>query len=149
MYKFMFPFLIIVLLASCSEAQQNTEVSATEQDQSTMSKVENSVAETVDAERFAELMENPETFTILDVRTDREVEQGKIPGAVQIDFYDNDFREKIAELPKDKPVLVYCAVGGRSSNAMQLLKSVGVTSVYNLEGGFDGWKKSDMPIENK
>lgn len=149
MYKFMFPFLIIVLLASCSEAQQNTDVSATEQDQSTMSKAENSVAETVDAERFAELMENPETVTILDVRTDREVEKGKIPGAVQIDFYDNDFREKIAELPKDKPVLVYCAVGGRSSNAMQLLKSVGVTSVYNLDGGFDAWKQSDMPIENK
>ena len=149
MNKFIFPFLIIVLLASCSEAQQKRDASAKEQDQSTLNKTANSVAESVDANRFAELMKNPESVTILDVRTDREVEKGKIPGAVQIDFYDDDFREKIAELPKDKPVLVYCAVGGRSTNAMQLLKSAGVTSVYNLEGGFDIWKKLDMPIEIK
>lgn len=147
MNKLIFPFLIIVLLASCSEAQQNTDASTKEQDQSTLSKTTTSVAESVDADRFADLMKNPESVTILDVRTDREIEKGKIPGAVQIDFYDDNFREKIAELPKDKPVLVYCAVGGRSTNAMQLLKSVGVTSVYNLEGGFDSWKKLDMPIE--
>lgn len=149
MNKLMLPILIIVLLASCGEAQQSTDVSAPKQDQTNNNQPESPVVESVDPVRFAELMEDPDAVTILDVRTDREVEKGKIPGAIQIDFYDNDFREKIAELPKDKPVLVYCAVGGRSTNAMHLLRSAGVTRVYNLEGGFDAWKKGDMPIENK
>jgi len=147
MYRLMLPFLIVTLLAACGEAQQSGADSSPQRDQATYIQPENSAAETVELDKFAELMEDRDAVTILDVRTDREFEAGRIPGAVQINFYDNNFRDQIDQLDKDKPVLVYCAVGGRSTNAMHLLKSVGVVSVYNLEGGFDNWKKQDMPIQ--
>jgi rhodanese-related sulfurtransferase len=43
-------------------------------------------------------------------------------------------------LDKNKPVLVYCAAGGRSASAAKDLKKAGFKKVYDLEGGYDAWE---------
>lgn len=77
---------------------------------------------------------------IVDVRTDGEVAQGVIPGAVQIDFMNaEEFKKGVDQLDKNKEVFVYCKVGGRSARAADYLKEKGFKSVYDLKGGYDAW----------
>ncbi len=84
---------------------------------------------------------------LLDVRTPEEYSAGHIKGSVNLDWYDAAFKTKAATLDKSKPVYVYCAVGGRSAQAKNLLQSLGFTSVFNLSGGIEAWKKMNLPIE--
>jgi rhodanese-related sulfurtransferase len=83
---------------------------------------------------------------ILDVRTPAEVAEGRIAGSVVIDFNGEDFLSKASELPKDRDILIYCAVGGRSAEAGKLLAARGFTHVYHLSGGINAWAGSGFPI---
>lgn len=74
---------------------------------------------------------------ILDVREDVEVELGTIDGAVHIPV--NDIRSRLSELPKDKTIVVYCAVGVRGYIAARILSQAGYT-VKNLIGGYSLYK---------
>ena len=98
------------------------------------------IAKDLNVAEFEKMLEeNP--GTVLDVRTPDEYKQGNIEGSVLIDWYSPDFATKAAELDKDKPVYVYCHVGGRSSSAMKkLTKELGFTEVYNLKGGIVAWR---------
>jgi phage shock protein E len=91
-------------------------------------------------EEFKVKMKQP-NVQILDVRTAKEVAEGKIEGAVVADYFSPKFLELVIEkLDKKKPVLIYCAAGGRSQSAMKDLKKAGFKEVYDLIGGFDGYK---------
>lgn len=82
------------------------------------------------------LAENP---LLLDVRMDKEAEKfGTIPGSVLIPL--NDLREKIAEIPRDKPIMIFCQVGLRGYIAERMLKQHGFTRVKNLCGGYKTYK---------
>ena len=72
----------------------------------------------------------------LDVRTDAEVAEGKVPAAIQIDFRADDFAQKIEQLDPNETYFVYCKSGGRSSKAAALMKTMGFKTVYNIEGGY-------------
>lgn len=93
----------------------------------------------VSPEEFRELMEDPEVV-ILDVRTPGETAGGIIDGAVELDFRDPSFPTKLAKLDKEKTYLVYCAVGGRSGGACEMMSEAGFPKVYNLAGGYTAWK---------
>ena len=95
----------------------------------------------LDAKSFKESMAATPDAVLLDVRTPGEVEEGAIPGAVNIDYNAPDFGEKISGLDKTKPYYVYCMGGGRSSKALDKMKAEGFTNVHNLEGGFKAWLK--------
>ena len=89
---------------------------------------------------FKKLMKDP-SAQIVDVRTSKEVAQGKIQGSVNIDYFSPTFvASALKNLDKTKPVLVYCAAGGRSASAAKDLKKAGFKKVYDLEGGYDSWK---------
>lgn len=77
---------------------------------------------------------------LIDVRTPREFSNGSISGAKNIDYNGDSFEKQMKKLDKNKPVLVYCAAGGRSENAAELLKEWGFKEVYDLEGGYNAWK---------
>ncbi|MGV6861726.1 MAG: rhodanese-like domain-containing protein, partial [Putridiphycobacter sp.] len=62
-----------------------------------------------------------------------------IEGSTNIDFNSPNFKEEIAKLDKAEPVYVFCASGGRSGNAMRMMKDMGFAEVYNLNGGYMGW----------
>jgi rhodanese-related sulfurtransferase len=84
--------------------------------------------------------------TILDVRTAGEVAQGKIEGALVIDYYSSNFLDQVSQLPKDQEVFLYCAVGARSEEAARLLVQQGYTKVYHLQGGIQSWSQEGMAV---
>ena len=79
---------------------------------------------------------------ILDVRTPKEFAAGHLPGAVNINWTDKTFAEKIAALDKSKTYLVHCKIGGRSAKACSKLEEEKFLNVYNLKGGIDAWTEA-------
>ena len=104
------------------------------------------IAKNVAPIEFKELIDSKKEGVVLDVRTPQEIAQGAIAGHVDMNFYAPDFKEQLKTLDKSKPVMVYCAVGGRSGSAMQLLSSMGFKEVYNLAGGIRAWQSQEMPL---
>jgi rhodanese-related sulfurtransferase len=100
----------------------------------------NSKFKNVSAEEAYKLINEDKEFVILDVRTKEEYDSGHIPGAklfpVQV------LPTKISELEeyKDKPVLVYCASGGRSPRAVNTLVDSDFTNLYHLNRGISSWR---------
>jgi rhodanese-related sulfurtransferase len=90
---------------------------------------------------------------VVDVRDSAEVQaSGKVPGALNISRGMIEFRADAdtpyhePKLQKDKPVILYCASGGRSALAGKTLKDFGYTEVYNL-GAFKDWAEAGLPVE--
>lgn len=98
---------------------------------------ETNVVETVEKETFQQLMQK--NYTLVDVRTSKEFAEGYINNAINIDFNSPNFNTQILTLSKEQPLLVYCAVGGRSAMAASLMKSLGFKKVYELQGGYNNW----------
>ncbi|AMV72986.1 rhodanese-like domain-containing protein [Desulfuromonas carbonis] len=94
-------------------------------------------------EAFQLLQRQPDTF-LLDVRTPGEYLQLRLAGATLIPI--DQFQARSREVPKDRPVLVYCAVGSRSSQVANYLASQGYPEVYNLTGGIWGWQLRGYPV---
>lgn len=84
---------------------------------------------------------------ILDVRSAAEFEKGHIPGATNIDISSAKFAERIGALDTNKTYLVNCAVGMRSARACKKMEAMGFANLYDLGGGFDGWKQAHKPVE--
>lgn len=73
-------------------------------------------------------------FVILDVRTLAEFEEEHIIGAVNIDFHRDDFVEQIGKLDRKKGYLVHCHSGRRSAQAVEMMRELGFTRVWNVRG---------------
>jgi rhodanese-related sulfurtransferase len=84
---------------------------------------------------------------LLDVRTPGEYARGRIAGSTLIPL--QQLQARLAELStyKDRPVLIYCATGNRSTVASKLLIDSGFKRVVNLRPGIAGWEREKMPIE--
>ncbi len=80
---------------------------------------------------------------VLDVREAAEFQAERIQGAVLIPI--RELPRRLAEVPKGKPVLVYCKSGHRGALAMVYLMGQGY-SVRNIGGGLDGWKAAGLPV---
>ncbi len=92
----------------------------------------------VDAETARSVLQAPNVDAeIIDVRQPKEYDQGHIPGAKLIPL--PQLQDRLQEIDADKPVYVYCAVGGRSRVAAQMLSSQGFADVVNMKGGFKAW----------
>jgi NADPH-dependent 2,4-dienoyl-CoA reductase/sulfur reductase-like enzyme/rhodanese-related sulfurtransferase len=84
---------------------------------------------------------------ILDVRTPQEFGQGRIPGAVNIS--NTVLRDRLAEVPRDREIVLYCGVGIRGWMAESILRGNGFDRVGNLAGGWKTWKAATDPQENR
>ena len=78
-----------------------------------------------------------EQFNLIDVRQPKEYEDRHLPGAKLIPIGEMD--KHLAEIDPSKPTLVYCAVGGRSRVAAQMLSGKGFDGVINIAGGIKAW----------
>lgn len=107
------------------------------------------VKESLDAKAFKSKLDATPNAVVLDVRTPEEVSKGKIAGAVNIDLNSPDFKKKIEALDKTKTYFVYCAKGGRSSQAVDQMNAAGFTKLYNLADGIAGWKEQGFPLTKK
>jgi hydroxyacylglutathione hydrolase len=85
-------------------------------------------------------------FTLIDIREPSEwEEEGVIEGAELMFF--PDIPQQASNLPKDKPVVITCSVGNRSSIAVSLFQNQGFTDVRNMLGGMTAWKNLGYPTK--
>jgi rhodanese-related sulfurtransferase/rubrerythrin len=90
-----------------------------------------------DAEQFIS-QQAEGTYTLLDVRQPPEYEEEHLPGAKLVPL--PELVDSLEDLEAAKPIIVYCAVGGRSRMAAQLLVNQNFKKVFYLEGGMEGWE---------
>lgn len=83
---------------------------------------------------------------LLDVRTPAEYAKGRLENAVLLDILRDDFMDAIKRLDNTQPVFVYCAVGGRSADAAEMLQKVGFKTIYDMDGGLKAWQKQNLPV---
>jgi hydroxyacylglutathione hydrolase len=93
--------------------------------------------ERVTAASLVEQLGSSDPPLVIDVRSSREWEQGHIDGAVNLPL--SQLRERLDELPSDRPLVVHCAGGYRSAIAASLLRSEGLLRVTDLVGGIGAW----------
>jgi len=91
-----------------------------------------------------QLIQQRQDLLVVDVRTPQELKEGRIEGSVLVDFW--DIMQRKHQLPRNRPLLLVCAVGGRSYAAMQVLSQQGYPEIYNLKGGIYDWKKAGLPL---
>lgn len=95
--------------------------------------------------QWRELTELPADTIRIDVRTHDEYKLGTIPGFINIPV--DELREHLDELPKEKPIVVTCAVGLRGYLAYRILVQNGFKHVRNLSGGYKTWSVATAPIK--
>jgi rhodanese-related sulfurtransferase len=92
-------------------------------------------------EAWKNQLESDNNAVIIDVRTDGEVAEGYISGAMHIDIYQGQgFIYKLEELDKSKNYYVYCRSGARSEKACEIMNQLGLPYAYNLLGGIVQWQ---------
>jgi len=81
--------------------------------------------------------------TLVDVRNQNEWDAGRIAGARHVPL--GHLMEQVSDIPRDKPIVVQCAAGARSSIGASVLKARGIDNVINLVGGIGEWRKAGLP----
>ncbi len=84
---------------------------------------------------------------LLDVREPEEARELSIPGGWRIG--ERELRERWEEIPRDRPVVVYCRRGNRSYDACCFLESKGFSGLANLEGGIGAWGEAGLPLTGR
>jgi rhodanese-related sulfurtransferase len=118
--------VLVVLLAGCSSS-----VSAGIQ--------------SVDAAEAQALVSEAGTV-VLDIRTPDEFADGRVDGAINIDFYAADFADRIAALDRNATYVVYCRSDSRSGQAMDLFRDLGFAAVNEVDGGILSWIQAGLPV---
>ena len=90
---------------------------------------------------------HPEHLFVLDVRTPEEYAEGHVPGAVNVPH--DQLASRLAEVPKDKDVVVYCRSGRRAALATDVLAANGYKRVSHLEGDIQAWLARGRPVEKR
>jgi rhodanese-related sulfurtransferase len=81
---------------------------------------------------------------LVDVRTGHEWEAGRIAGATHLPLA--ELAERAGEIDRDRPVVLYCRGGNRSTMATQALSDAGYQAV-KLQEGIVGWSEADLPLQ--
>jgi len=92
---------------------------------------------TITAAELKAMFDRDEDFLLVDVREPAEYEIVRIPGSVLIPK--GELAGRLAELPQDKPIVLHCKTGGRSAEALAVLKGAGFVSASHVQGGVTAW----------
>ncbi len=98
---------------------------------------------------FKNKLEKTKGALLIDVRKTDEYNNGHIRNAVNINWFDDTFFEKISKLDKRKPAFIYCLTGGRAEPAAENMRKMGFEQVYELNGGILTWRKAGLPEEGE
>ena len=99
----------------------------------------------VSVSEAAALIDADENIVVLDIRTPEEFSGGHIEGAINIDYYADDFEEKLALLDRETTYIMHCQSGGRSGRTENVLEKLGFKDIAHLKSGMAGWRKEGMP----
>jgi phage shock protein E len=92
-------------------------------------------------QRFAQAHQ---THCLLDVRLPEEFKTEHIAGAINIPV--QVLAEHLGDVPRDRPVVLYCRSGNRTKTAAEILSQAGYRHVYDL-GGINQWKEQGLPVQ--
>jgi len=127
--------LILASLLTVSLAQANDDP------QDSVTAIEVSAAK--------EFVARHENAVIMDVRTPVEYEMSHITGSVNVNVQDASFQDMAVTLDPNKIYIVHCTknpADGRSSRALETMKSLGFKHLYSLKGGYVAWKDAELPL---
>jgi rhodanese-related sulfurtransferase len=82
---------------------------------------------------------------VLDVRTPEEYASGHVPGAVNVPY--DQVASRLAEIPRDKDVVLYCRSGRRAGLAAEVLEKAGYKELQLMQGDMPAWQQSGLPVE--
>lgn len=122
--------LLWISLYSCVQKKQNNDAGEI---------VSTSNIELISPDDFNKIDE--ETL-LIDVRTPEEFASGHIKNAINIDFKNQKFKNRLEEIDTDQEVYIYCRSGGRSGRAAKMMQEMGFKKIYDLEGGILNWEKN-------
>lgn len=100
-----------------------------------------------DAFELIKKHEEDSNLVILDVRPREDFEKEHLEGAQNLDYDGHEFRKKVGKIDKNKNYIIYCKSGVRGEYFMGIMKDLGFPRVYNILGGFVGWKISKLPLK--
>lgn len=103
--------------------------------------------ELISPQQVYDAVHNEDSIQLVDVRTTEEFLESHLKGAQNICVTRSDFKEKIKTLDKEKPVYLYCKIGGRSARAARILKEMGFKKVYDMDGGITSWNEKNLMLE--
>lgn len=135
--KILFVFLLSLFASLAIVSCQDT----TTKEAVTTAVKEARAVELLSPSSFMEAYSSETDALLIDCRTPGEVAQGKVDGAVNIDYRSSSFTEEAQKLDKSKPVYIYCQAGGRSAAAANQLISLGFEEVHDMKGGFSAFSK--------
>ncbi len=92
-------------------------------------------------QKYVNTVEADPTIQLIDVRTPGEFEDGHIPGAVNVNFGNENFSTMIEKLDNSVPVYIYCRSGNRSRKSSKYFMEKGFKSIIDLNGGYKAYKK--------
>ena len=100
---------------------------------------------------FLNKMRQAKNPILLDVRTEKEVLEGKLERAIHLDYLAYSFLDDLEKLNREGSYFVYCRSGRRSVRTCTLMRNMGFKNIYNLEGGLVAWKNvfSENEIVNR
>lgn len=101
----------------------------------------NEFIQLLDVKEFRKAIENMPR-QLVDVRTKGEFNNGHIPNALHVDFFDKaNFKNWFETKAKNEPVYLYCRSGNRSQKAAKRLLDMGFTKIVDLKGGYNVWQR--------
>ncbi|MFW8602349.1 rhodanese-like domain-containing protein [Desulfobacterota bacterium M19] len=136
--------VLVVLLAACSKNSDNNAVSKSVSHPASSVTAQAPFHKVLTPRQVMRLIGETPDLLIVDVRSPQELKEGKLQNSVLIPFW--DIMRGNYNLPKNRTILLYCAIGGRSYAAMQIMARKGYSKLYNLKGGIAQWKKEGLPV---
>ena len=158
MKRFLPAILIVLLLLTfvslqltgpsppASNASQQTDSPVEEGESSTSTAAEaQPIFRTVSAAEAAELIRTREDLQVIDVRTPQERKQFRIADSRLVPV--GDVIRGVFKNDPEQPLILICAVGGRSYVASKVMFARGYREIYNLDGGIESWRRAGLPLE--
>lgn len=129
---------ILLSLTGCSNGDDTTTTPTTQATSQT------ATFRSIPVSEAKKLLETRKDIVLLDVRTPEELRSGAIAGSSLVPFW--AIMQNKLTLAKETPIMLVCAVGGRSYAAGQMLARYGYREVYNVSGGLSAWKEAGYPV---
>jgi len=104
-----------------------------------------SIFQSLDSRAAQALIGKRQGLLVVDLREAKELREGYIAGSVLIPM--SALSKGTKSLPADRPLLLVCAVGGRSYGVGRYFSAKGYPEIYNLQGGISAWKKAGLPLQ--
>lgn len=131
-FKYMYNALILLFVltfSACKPSAQETPAVI--------------INERIGLSEAKDLMKNEKNLKIIDVRTPEEFNNGHLEKAVNIDFRNPGFESKISALDRDEAYLIYCKSGGRSGQALEIMKELDFKNVKEMRDGYSAYIKNN------